>query len=415
MTDFSATIDGNPLLQGLPIDIGQVEWGHRLRYDPLKGHDVQMLSPFRRDLLLDTFTDSHVPTAKTTEIAYQMHRMLIGGLARRDPRDEAARQAVYAIARSASQRQIDVPCFSTWTRGILLQGITKQGKSRLLKRVLSQYPQVIERGLDHEGGWLELKQLVYLVIPMPSDASRGGFLLSGFIELDKVLGTSYAKDTRIRNSSIEVQLVAFLALLAVHRCGMLVIEEAQDANELASARFGRDYTTFFLRVLNTGIPTVLVGNPKAFDDLKTNAQLMSRLSDPGMYELHPSPTADSPEWKHDFVPHLWGKNLLPEPDDPIPNLEQFLWDHTGGFVHYLNVLRRETLRAALDKGASRVTAEHIKAAARTSAMEEGKRISANYWAGVNDQHVSYTDLPGNPDPSVIRSRRKQRGRTLRGG
>ena len=241
MNDFSQSIDSNPLLEGIEVDIDRGEWWTRLSHDPFKGQDIQRLSPTRRDLLLDRFTDINVPTQLTAEIAYQIHRMLIGGLIRRDPRDQAAKQAVYELAHCATQGMLNVPCFSTATRGILLKGITKQGKSRLIKSVLSQYPQVLRRGADQESGWLGLDQLVYLVIPMPSDASKGGFLMSGFIELDKVLGTSYAKDTKIINSSIDIQLVQFLAKLALHRCGLLIIEEAQDANELATSKFGRDF------------------------------------------------------------------------------------------------------------------------------------------------------------------------------
>lgn len=406
MANFSQSIDTNPLLQGLPIDIELGDWWTRLRHDPFKGEDIDSLTPTRKDLLLDTFTDSNVPTQLTAEIAYQIHRMLIGGLIRRDPRDELAKQAVYQVAHCANHGLLNVPCFSTSTRGILLKGITKQGKSRLIKSVLKQYPQVIRRGADEQSGWLGLDQLVYLVIPMPTDASKGGFLMQGFIELDKVLGTSYAKDTKIVNSSIDIQLVKFLAVLALHRCGLLIVEEAQASNELAKSKFGRDFNSFFLRVLNTGIPTIIMGNPKAFDDLKTNAQLMSRLSDPGQYELCPSPGHESPEWVNDLVPGLWGKNVLREPDEPIENLAKFLWNATGGFVHYLSVLRRETLRAAIAQGASGVVKKHIDIALGTPVMKEGHNIIDSYLSGIKGALVRFVDIQGTPDSSVISVRGK---------
>lgn len=405
---FSTSIDTNPLLEGFEIEIDRAEWWSRLSRDPFKGVEIEQLTPTRRDLLIDTFTDTYVPTQMTAEIAYQIHRMLIGGWMRRNPREQAARQALYQLAHSANQGLINVPCFSTSTRGILIKGVTKQGKSRLLESVLRQYPQVIRRGADPESGWLALDQLVYLVIPMPSDASKGGFLMSAFIELDKVLGTSYAKDTRIMNSSIDIQLVQFLAKLALHRCGLLIIEEAQDTNELANNKFGRDFNGFFLRVLNTGIPTIIVGNPKAFDNLETNAQLMSRLSDPGQYELRPSETPTSPEWANDLVPGIWGKNLLPEPDEPIEELNKFLWQATKGFVHYLSLLRRETLRAAIDAGSRFVQRVHIDAAMKTPVMQQGMSIVESYWRGRAGGEVGFTDIPGVPDLSVIQAKNKRR-------
>ena len=197
--------------------------------------------------------------------------------------------------------------------------------------------------------------------------------------------------------------------LALHRCGLLVIEEAQESNELSKSRFGKDFHTFFLRVLNTGIPTILVGNPLAFSELKTSSQLMSRLSDPGQYTLEPSLKHSSPEWTKDLVPALWGKNFLPEPDEPIKGLAEYLWTATGGFTHYLSVLRRETLRAAIIQNAKGVTMSHIEEALRTPVMQEGRLISKSYWSGRGQGEVAYTDIPGTPDPKVIAVRSK-RGR-----
>lgn len=410
MTNFSQSLDLNPLLQDVQIDIGRVEWWNRMTHDPLSGEDIETMSETRRDLLLDTFDEIYVPTALTAEIAYQIHGMLIGGWRRRNPHDPRARQAVYQLAHCANNGLLNVPCFSTATRGILLKGITKQGKSRLIKRVLSQYPQVIHRGADEESGWDSLVQLVYLVIPMPTDASKAGFLMQAFIELDKVLGTTYAQDSKIKDSSVDIQLVQLLLKLSVHRCGMLIVEEAQEANELSKNRFGREYTNFFLRVLNTGIPTILIGNPKAFLDLETSAQLMSRLTDPGQYELRPSIGPDAPEWCRDLVPGLWGKNLLPEPDEPIVDLNEFLWTATGGFVHYLGMLRRETLRAAIAGKARGVQKKHIETALKTPIMEEGRKIAASYWSGVKGGEVRYADIPGTPDPTVISTGRRRASR-----
>ncbi len=228
---------------------------------------------------------------------------------------------------------------------------------------------------------MQLDQLVYLIIPMPTDASKGGFLMQAFIELHKSLGTNYSNSITIRNSSVDAQLVQFLAKLAMHRCGLLVIEEAQDSNALGKSRFGRDFGTFFLRVLNSGIPTVIMGNPKAFEELEANSQLMSRLSDPGSIELRPVAKPTSSEWTKDLVPGIWGKNLLPELDEPINGLEAALFEMTGGFAHYLSVLRRESTRSALRRNARRVGQRDIQEAMKTPVMQEGKRIIASVLDG----------------------------------
>jgi hypothetical protein len=208
-------------------------------------------------------------------------------LADRHPYEAAQRQAIYLMAQHAQRPTVSFTSLVSKSRGMLLEGVTKQGKTTLLSRVLGHFPRTIDRDRDELAGWAHLKQLVHLVVPMPSDASKSGFLKQAFIELDNALGTTYATTARIRNSTVDQQLVEFLSILVQHRCGLLIIEEAQYENELTNSRFGTEFHTFFLRVLNAGIPTIIVGNPMAFDDLKTNSQLMSRLSNPGQFTLAP--------------------------------------------------------------------------------------------------------------------------------
>jgi hypothetical protein len=407
MSNFSNAIERNPLLRNVAFDIDQLGWWQRMANNPFIGEDLSACSPCTQDLLLDRFCELYVPSATVVNIAYQIHRMLVSGLIDRDPNRSENRQALYRLAECASRAVLDVPCISTSTRGMLIQGVTKQGKTTLLRRVLSQYPQVIRRSADQDAGWLHLDQLLYLVIPMPTDASKAGFLMQAFIELDKALGTNYAQETTIRDSSIDAQLVQFLAKLAVHRCGLLVVEEAQESNALSRSRFGRDFSTFFLRVLNTGIPTILIGNPLAFEELETNSQLMSRLSDPGRHELKPCNSASSKEWVSDLVPGIWGTNILPEPDEPLPDRDKSLMKWTGGFKHYMCVLRRETLRAAVQRKARFVSMRDIESALLTPVMIEGQKITRSYWSGANSGETDYVDIPGTPSPKVQSARGKR--------
>lgn len=410
MSNFSDSIDRNPLIAGLPCDITEREWWSRLSFDPFAGNDLQELSPFRKQLFVDRYKELFVPTYQLTAIATQIHRMLIGGLIDRDPYSPEQKRRLHQLAYGAQRGVLDVPWVNAASRGMQIQGITKQGKTQLIKRMLSQYPQIVRRGENNEAGWIELVQLVYLVIPMPTDATKGGFLMQAFIELDRVLGTTYAKDTKIRDSSIDSQLVQLLAKLAMHRCGLLVIEEAQETNELATTKFGSDFGTFFLRVLNAGIPTILMGNPNAFKELGTSSQLVGRLSDAGLHELKPTASPTAKEWTDDLVPGIWGKNLLPEADEPIDDLPAKLHAWTGGFKHYLNVLRREATMSAVQRNGSHVAHQDITQALQSSAMREGRKIIDSYLSGLKGGETQFTDIPGLPGDSVRRTQQKRRRR-----
>lgn len=412
MSKFEDNINNNPLLHGLPLDISWEQLMQRLAVNPFEGEDVLALSPVVRELLLDQYESLYVPTATTAQIAFDIHRMLISGLIERHPHSPVHKRYVYDLQRASEGAEVAFPVSSARPRGMLLKGVTKLGKSRLLERILSQYPQMIVRPRDDQAGWLELRQLIYLVVPMPSDASKAGFLMNAFIELDNALGTSYAQEAKIRNATIDIQLVKLLALLVKHRCGLFVIEEGQEDHELSNVKFGRSFLTFFLRLLNTGIPTVLVGNPLAFKDIATSSQLMGRLSNPGARDLTPCASATSIEWVEDYVPGIWGANLLPEPDEPIPELEQFLYERTGGFVHYLSMLRREATRLALVNGDRCLKRSHIEQAMRSTVMQVGAQIISGYWNGRKGNDPEFTDIPGALIPTKAR---KPGGRGLSSG
>jgi hypothetical protein len=250
---------------------------------------------------------------------------------------------------------------------------------------------VIPRGLDTAAGWRSLKQLVYLVVPMPTDPTKAGFLLSAFKAIDNALGTDYAERARIRNSTIEMQLVQMLSLLVVHRCGLLVIEETQEQNQVGAARFGFGWLTFFLRVLNCGIPTIIVGNPLAFKDMDQHLQVSSRLCEAGRYTLHPTWHWSSQEWERDLVPGIWLPSLFNQPDEDVDDLEKWLWELTGGFKHLLARLRIQALIAARTRGARRVEKHDIAAASQHPSIARNRDLvqafvqrDANALAAVKD-------------------------------
>jgi hypothetical protein len=367
-------INSNPLLEGLVIERTRTEWSQLLSRNPLERVDQSVLSEFEFRLMAGRLRDAFVATDQVCEIAAAVHQMLIEGLLERHPHYEAAKRAQYLIAREATQPSDDFPHLTTNPRGMILESITKQGKTKLLERILHSYPQVIPRGSDSAAGWRALKQLVYLVVPMPTDPSKAGFLLSAFKALDAALGTDYAERARIRNSTVEMQLVQMLGVLVAHRCGLLVIEETQEQNQIGTARFGSEWLTFFLRVLNCGIPTVIVGNPLAFRGMDQHLQVSSRLCEAGRFSLHPTWHWTAQEWERDLVPGIWLPSLFNQPDEPIDGLENMLWEVTGGFKHLLAALRTQALIAARLRGARRVERCDIESASRHQSIARNRDL-----------------------------------------
>jgi hypothetical protein len=364
--------DSNPLLAALPPKLNAMELASVLEYTPLTSTNVAQVPLDRRARLLDQFRATFVPTASTISIAYGLQDLLYGGLAARDPRSTEAKQFIYKSGRHVELGDFDV-WWPTYAKGMIVEGITGMGKSRCVERFLELLPQVIKHGEEPKCGWKFLDQLVYLKLHMPADGSRGGFLTAAFLELDKSLGTDYHQDYSGGRWTIERQLVVFLHLLAIHRCGLLIIEEAQEKS-LNSGAFSSEFMTLFLRVLNWGVPTVLVGNPLAFTKIKRFSQNVDRFSESGWHTLFPYRDHKDKEWADDWIPLVWNPTLLPLPDAPYQpasnnSLDQtltgFIWRRTAGVPRYVARLRMAVQESALRRGLTQITHNFVDEIYRT--------------------------------------------------
>lgn len=367
-------IDSNPLIAALPHPMAPDELAQALQYQPISQGNVASIPHKKRPWLIDFYKKIFVPTACLLSVAVSAQQLLHEGLDRRDPRLSENRIAIYKNAEQKGKAIADVDWSPSFAAGMVIEGITGSGKTQAIDRYLHLLPQVIEHEANPECGWIALKQLVWLRVHMPSDGSRGGFVHNGLLELDKALGTDYMKQYASSRWTVEKLLVVFMHLLQVHRCGLLVIEEAQEAN-LSKNAISKEFLTFFLRILNWGTPIILIGNPLAFETLKTFSQNVDRFSEAGWFTLYPVMDPDSEEWNQHWIPCLWEPTLLDHPDEgyvPLTDhpLDQtlggFVWKRTAGVPRYLCRLRREVQRYALFIGATQVTASMVDEVYRTN-------------------------------------------------
>lgn len=392
----------NPLLRGLPPRKSMRQLAMDYRHAPITPENVSQIDLQDRHALLDEFKKIIVPTTANLPIIYSLQEMFFAGLVARDPRIASNRILINELGQQKDKDLESVSWQPTFASGMVLDGITGTGKSQLIDRFASMLPQVVEHGPNDSAGWKELKQLVWLKIYMPADGTRGGLLTGAFLELDKTLGTNYSEQYASYRWTIEKKLVVFLHLLAVHRCGLLIIEEAQEKN-LGSTAFSREFLTFFLRILNWGVPTVMVGNPLAFSKIRSFSQDADRFSEAGWFHLEPVMNPCSSEWTKDWIPNLWHPSLLDEPDetytpfsdDPLDaTLEGFVWRRTGGIPRLLCRLRREVQSHALRCGAPRVTAAMVDLVYRTSAKMQPAHMRIEAFSTKNWRLlVPFSDIP----------------------
>lgn len=390
----------NPLTQGLPKRMNHLEMALALRFRPIIDTEVQKIQLEDRIHLVEHFKKIFIPTTVPINAAMALQDLLHSGLRSRNPLLETQKNFIYTSARLKDTDVSKLEWFPGFASGTVIDGITGMGKSQVVDRYLSLIPKVVDHGPGP--GWQALRQLVYLKVHMPSDGTRGGFLETGFRALDESLGTSYTSDYASSRWRIEKKLVVFLHLLAMHRCGLLIIEEAQQQN-LSSTRFSRDFLTFFLRILNWGIPTVLIGNPLAFAELRTFSQDVDRFSEGGWHQMLPVLDPNSSEWVDHWIPGLWAPTLLDTSDSTyVPHsshgldqtLSSFVWRRTGGVPRYLCRLRREVQEFALRSRAPSINASMIDQVYQRSPkmrVLHGRieALAQRNWAALQ----AYSDMP----------------------
>ena len=352
---------GNPLLEALEPYLSTNDLEQRLHNWPLAGVDVANLSTTARHDFLDLMQEQlFEPTLTSLDTTTRLYGMIRRGCIARDPTQTSTRAHLMAVARFAGRELREVPWFQHSAKCMRVSGVTGLGKTYEILRALTQLPPKFEHGYSRSADWTHMTQVAWLYVGMSHDGSLGGLLLQILVELDKCAGTSYSRERSLTGLSNEKLAVQVGIVLNNHAVGVLVIDELQGRNFAGGARGGLA-ATFFLRILNFGIPLVLMGNPIGMDALDSFSQDMRRVGSSGNIEMHPLGKEDY-DYTDMLAPALWRYNVMPRPSEVEDKDGSILFRYCGGIRSYGARMRVASQRLALDQGNQAVTEEHMKQA-----------------------------------------------------
>ncbi|WP_176054449.1 ATP-binding protein [Paraburkholderia caribensis] len=287
----------NVLLDVTGAFIDTTEMPSKLANRPLDRVPWQEVIVRQRVDFVEMLRVHFVPTPDAIQIAYALQKLIRAGYIERNPFLACNRARRRAIARIKLDELRTAPWFPTFARAMVVSGITGLGKTLIVKRALELYPTTHIHGPSVEGGWEQQIQLVHLFVQMSGDTSRLGFLDNILQEIDSATRCTNYYDmyggpkSRMSTEKLMVKIGQILSQLY---CGVLVIDEIQLRN------FSGDQDLvllFFLRLLNFGIPIVLIGNPNGFDGFQQSAQDTRRLYSGGNFELWPAFDKDDEAWE----------------------------------------------------------------------------------------------------------------------
>lgn len=391
-TRCNQIVSSNPFLASIEEFLSTENLGQRMASSPLKNINTNSLSLVERIDFLDRMQEEYFePLSTSMDIAIRIYRLIRRGYINRDPTKPLVRKMNMKIASKTGQVLSEMPWFSTYAKGMTISGITGLGKSHEVKRALSLLPRRIDHGRSHAAGWEKLTQAVWLYIGMSHDGSIGGLLLQILCELDDVLGTSYSQDRAILRLSNEKLAVKLGIIFRNHGVGILVIDEIQERNFVSNGH-GKFTATFVLRLLNFGIPVVLIGNPFGFEALYSFSQDVRRIGSGGSIRLHPLEKDDF-DWKKCMAPAISSFNVMPE-QYQIDNLDDLLFQYSGGIRDFACRVHIAAQKNALDLGDLFINEHHLIQAYGGSDFSDKER---EIIVGFRDKNpiplIQYEDIP----------------------
>lgn len=388
----------NPLIERAAPFIPFDALATRLQRLALEGKNWRAIPPAAREPLLDFSQQHFVPTRLILEPAAGIQRLFRRSLCLRNPMLLQERRRVVEVTTAADVRSIRSLPYLDGAGGYWA-GPTGMGKTTMARRVLEVIcpEQVIVHDACPAAGWRRLVQCCYLYVDHPSNGSRGALLKRILMQLDSALGTDYY-DQYERVSNIDTLLVTVAKLLVAHRVALLVIDEKQSQNFLESP-WQLQFVIFYLSLMNLGTSVLLLGNPVAFEHLKSFSQVMRRFSLGGNFDLNPA-TPEEEWWRTDFVPAMRKFCVVEKISIEDSSLTARVDEACGGLPGLFEAFYTEAQRSALRRrGAQAVlTPPDFDEAERSPRYQKNLQIAASVRLGTGD----YADVP---DEVTIPSRK----------
>jgi hypothetical protein len=351
----------NPLIEELDGILTDSKLKRRLQFSPLAGIDVGKLGKEDRLQLLDRMQlELFVPSLSSIDFTTRLYRMIRKGYLPRNPTLASSKRTSMVISRLAGQELRGMPWLPTFAHGMRKIGITGLGKTYEVKRAIEQLPPRIEHGKCAAADWNHFYQAPYLYVGMSHDGSLGGLLLNILVALDTAIFTDYSSDRRLTLLSNEKLAVHVGIILSNHAVGVLIIDEIQEENFTDGAR-GDLARTFFLRLLNFGIPILMVGNPLGMQFLNSHSQDLRRLGSCGTIDLHPF-EADDTNYQDCLAPAFWNYNVLSQPPDLGGQNSQLLYQYSGGIRDFACRIIVAAQRIAIELNKPRITPVYLEQA-----------------------------------------------------
>jgi hypothetical protein len=381
----------NPYVIPLRRYVGLAEWPQVLLNDPLDGVDRRGLSERERKLLLKLSRLRFEPTEQSIAIVSTIQDMLWGRVTFGNPLLPENRFRTIQTLAQRGRSLTTAAWLPDFADALMVMGCTATGKTTTIKRYVALIDQYYVHERRDDAEWTCHVQITYLIVPMP--VHRGGLLFAILAAIDAAIGTNYrAQYADHRRWPIEKLAIEVAIILVQHGVGVLIIEEIQARNFSMSPN-REEMLLFILRLLNFGVPIVLVGNPLGFVGLEAFSQDLNRLTENEPIHLMPADII-STEWADGLGPGMWSHNVMPKSTRWSAAISKELHACSAAFPGYVRKAVDSAQLSALGVGAPAVDLSHLQAYRQNSRTFQMNRSLIEGFAQKDPlKLMKYLDVP----------------------
>lgn len=340
----------------------------------------------------------HVPTPAGIELAQSIDVLLRQGYVHRNPAKASTWRHIY------TQDSADEHCPVQLATCVV--GLSGAGKTSALERALSLRSQVVvHERFPHMIN--PVRQLVWLKVDVPGSGKVIDLVDSLSRAADAALGTDYTSDLfkgRPRGPALANE---WLAKMACHFPGLIVLDELQNLFKIASlaarrrARAGErpelavkgdETLKFILTLTNTSkIPFVGCGTPDGIAAFGTRLSTAQRLLTGGYHRINPDEPAVNGYFRRHLLKCFGDYQWLPKKMELTAAVSDEIYRLTAGVPRICTTLWIEAQKRALACKASVLSLEHLRYAATNALAPLQPAVEALLSQDVN-RMSRYEDL-----------------------
>lgn len=221
---------GNPLIETLPSALTESEFTELMYVLKHLPEYFNTLSKIDANDCIDDLKLVYIPTKEAYQIYESVYAQIRKCYVKRNPLDADNRRLANSVStRLKTKDKFNVLQPSEYVAtapSILVSGKAGAGKTVLIRRILSTFPQVIQH-TKYRDQVFEIKQVVWMSFDMQASRSRKALAHNFFNELECVLEQNVKGNFVKSRDSIDQLFHAMQTAAVVYNIGLIHIDEAQ--------------------------------------------------------------------------------------------------------------------------------------------------------------------------------------------